>query len=47
MAKLWRVKLLDALNGIAYIDDKQITRITAIVRYRDEPYINVKIMEDR
>lgn len=35
--------IADALNGIAYKDDKQITRILAEKNYSDTPYVKVKI----
>lgn len=35
--------IADALNGIAYKDDKQITRILAEKNYSDTPCVRVKI----
>lgn len=35
--------ILDALNGIAYEDDKQVTDLTVTKRYSDEPYVVVSI----
>ena len=35
----------DALNGIVYIDDNQVTDIIARKRYGDEPCIQVRVKE--
>lgn len=37
------IKQLDALNGLAFYDDSQITSITAEKIYAEEPYLEVKI----
>ena len=36
----------DALNGIAWLDDSQIVRMSAVKRYGSESYTTVKISED-
>lgn len=33
----------DALNGLAYEDDAQITQLTVLKRYSDEPCVRVEI----
>lgn len=37
------VKMLDALNGLAFYDDSQITTIKAEKIYSEQPYLEVKI----
>lgn len=37
--------VLDALNGVAYYDDKQIVAVRCVKFYGDEPYVAVKIWE--
>lgn len=37
--------ILDALNGIAFVDDSQIVQITAAKEYASEPYIYLNIRE--
>ena len=37
--------VLDALNGLAYIDDKQIVELKVDKYYGVEPYVNVKLVE--
>lgn len=37
------IKCLDALNGLAFNDDSQITEIFAEKIYAEEPYLEVKI----
>ena len=37
------IKQLDALNGLAFYDDSQITEITAEKIYAEEPYLEVRI----
>lgn len=37
--------VLDALNGLAYIDDKQIVDLKVDKYYGVEPYVNVKLVE--
>ena len=37
--------ILDALNGIAFVDDSQIVQITAAKEYAAEPYIYLNIRE--
>jgi Holliday junction resolvase RusA-like endonuclease len=39
--------ILDALNGVAYEDDKQITRLDIEKRYSDTPRVEVQIREKR
>lgn len=39
--------ILDALNGVAYEDDKQITRLDIEKRYSDTPRVEVQIGEIR
>lgn len=36
--------ILDALNGIAWVDDKQVVRLVAYKRYHDPPGLIVTIM---
>lgn len=38
--------ICDALNGLAYDDDAQITDATVIKRYADRPFVSVYISED-
>ena len=38
--------ICDALNGLAYDDDAQITDATVIKRYADRPFVSVYIGED-
>jgi len=35
--------VLDALNGVAWVDDKQITKICAEKIYGIEPYVHIEI----
>ncbi len=37
--------ILDALNGVAYSDDKQVVRLTAVKRYAEAPKTTVLIKE--
>ena len=37
--------IMDALNGVAYPDDKQVVEIHAIKRYSDDPCVTVMIEE--
>jgi Holliday junction resolvase RusA-like endonuclease len=37
--------ILDALNKIAYKDDSQITQLTVIKRYSEQPYVRVTLEE--
>lgn len=37
--------ILDSLNGIAYKDDKQVTRLTVEKRYDEQPSVSVWISE--
>lgn len=37
--------ILDALNGLAYVDDKQITELEVRKYYSEEAYVNVKLIE--
>lgn len=37
--------VLDALNGICWIDDKQITQLTALKRYSSAPALTVTVRE--
>ena len=37
--------ICDAMNGIAYADDKQIVQVTCTKRYAEEPYVHVLIEE--
>ena len=37
--------VLDALNGLAYGDDKQIVELKVRKYYGVEPYVNVKLIE--
>ncbi|MDB8554089.1 RusA family crossover junction endodeoxyribonuclease [Turicibacter sanguinis] len=37
--------VLDALNGLAYVDDKQIVDLKVDKYYGVEPYVNVKLVE--
>lgn len=39
--------VLDALNGILYTDDSQITRLTVSKIYSKQPRVEVEIMEDK
>lgn len=39
--------ILDALNGIAYLDDKQITTLIVKKKYADHPYVQVTLEEVR
>lgn len=38
--------VLDALNGVAYTDDKQVTALSVFKIYKEEPYITVVLKED-
>ena len=38
--------VMDALNGVAYEDDKQVTALSVFKIYKDEPYIAVVLKED-
>lgn len=38
--------ILDALNGIAYEDDKQIIDLRVIKRYADEPFVKITLEGD-
>jgi len=38
--------ILDALNGIAYADDKQVIDLRVIKRYADEPFVKIILMGD-
>ena len=37
--------ILDSLNKIAYLDDKQITEITVVKKYASTPKVKIKIEE--
>lgn len=37
--------VLDALNGVAYLDDKQIVELAVDKKYGEEPYVYVKLIE--
>ena len=37
--------VLDALNGVAWVDDSQIVRLTAMKLYCEDPYVYIKIYE--
>lgn len=37
------IKILDALNGVAWIDDSQVVRITATKRHAETPSLSVLI----
>ncbi|MTP71304.1 RusA family crossover junction endodeoxyribonuclease, partial [Turicibacter sanguinis] len=37
--------VLDALNGLAYVDDKQIVELKVRKYYGAEPYVHVKLTE--
>ncbi|MDE5977460.1 MAG: RusA family crossover junction endodeoxyribonuclease, partial [Turicibacter sp.] len=37
--------VLDALNGIAYVDDKQIVKLMVDKWYGEEPCVHVKLIE--
>ncbi len=37
--------VLDALNGVAWVDDSQIVRISAMKLYCEDPYVYIKIYE--
>lgn len=37
--------ILDSLNGIAYLDDKQVIRLTVEKWYAEVPSVSVKIKE--
>ena len=37
--------VLDALNGVAWVDDAQIVRLTSMKLYCEEPYVYIKIYE--
>lgn len=37
--------VLDALNGVAYQDDKQVTGVSCLKFYSDEGYITIQIQE--
>ena len=39
MAKI----IADALNGLAYIDDAQITDLSVMKRYGEDPEVRVKV----
>ena len=39
--------VLDALNGVAYLDDKQVFKIEASKSWAEEPYTKVTIREGR
>ncbi len=37
--------VLDALNGLAYVDDKQIVELAVDKKYGEEPFVHVKLIE--
>ena len=37
--------ILDGLNGISYLDDRQVVILNARKEYRDEPFVMVKLIE--
>lgn len=37
--------ILDGLNGVAYLDDKQVVKVSALKAYSDEPRTEVMIEE--
>lgn len=39
--------ILDALNGVAYLDDHFITDLAVMKRYSETPHVNVYITSDR
>lgn len=39
--------VLDALNGILYTDDSQVTRLTVSKKYSKQPRVEVEIKEDK
>ena len=39
--------ILDALNGLAYEDDSQVTLLMVSKRYGTDPYVVIRLEEDR
>jgi len=39
------IKVIDALNGVAWVDDAQITRITATKRYGLHPFTRLTVLD--